>query len=71
MPLYEFSCHDCSTLFEQLCNIKDCEDKKIRCPECGSAKVKKLLSRVNLSGPKTVPAPLPSGNNCGGSSGFR
>jgi len=70
MPLYEFTCLDCNRTFEQICSMKDCEDKNIRCPECGSAKVRKLLSTVNLAGSKGSLAPLSSGKGCGGGSGF-
>ncbi|NPB09132.1 MAG: zinc ribbon domain-containing protein [Thermodesulfobacteria bacterium] len=43
MPIYEFLCKDCRSIFEQLCfSSRDVET--VRCPRCGSKKVSKLLS---------------------------
>ena len=43
MPIYEFLCKDCRSVFEQLCfSLSDREG--VRCPRCGSRNVSKLLS---------------------------
>lgn len=41
MPLYEFSCIDCSHVFEDLRSFKD---QNPNCPKC-DGKTKKLISR--------------------------
>jgi putative FmdB family regulatory protein len=40
MPIYDFVCSECQLEFEALVRAADTPV----CPECGSAKVKKLLS---------------------------
>jgi putative FmdB family regulatory protein len=40
MPLYDFHCSKCACQFESLVRGSDIP----RCPECGSTKVKKLVS---------------------------
>ena len=44
MPIYEYQCQECGEEFERL--IRSFE--KIECPECGSEKVRKLLSRFGF-----------------------
>jgi putative FmdB family regulatory protein len=44
MPIYEFKCEECGAVYERLCRTAD--DVKGRCPECGSAKSRRLVSRV-------------------------
>lgn len=43
MPLYEYECLDCGTMFDMLRSIKDA-DKLITCTNCQSSNVKRLLS---------------------------
>jgi putative FmdB family regulatory protein len=43
MPLYEYSCEDCGTTFEQLVSARN-RDNGVECPECGSKDVERLLS---------------------------
>lgn len=42
MPLYEYECQACGHRFERIQRFSDRLVKK--CPECGKAKVRKLLS---------------------------
>ncbi|MDO8683268.1 MAG: zinc ribbon domain-containing protein [Armatimonadota bacterium] len=42
MPIYEFKCKKCDTLFELLCSIGGWDGKE--CPYCGSKRVSRLLS---------------------------
>ncbi|RPH50480.1 MAG: zinc ribbon domain-containing protein [Desulfobacteraceae bacterium] len=46
MPLYEYKCEKCSRSFEKLVFANDSEP--VSCPECGSKKVKKLLSSTSF-----------------------
>ncbi|MGD8719963.1 MAG: zinc ribbon domain-containing protein [Candidatus Zixiibacteriota bacterium] len=44
MPIYEFQCGECCTVFEKLCRIGG--EAEVRCPECGSTDCRKLISLV-------------------------
>ena len=41
MPIYEYSCRQCDHEFETLVMR---QGEKIECPQCGSAKCKRLMS---------------------------
>lgn len=41
MPIYEYKCEDCGSVFEELVYSTD---KKIACPDCGKGSVEKLMS---------------------------
>ncbi len=43
MPIYEYECKTCETVFEKLLLKGDPSDG-MDCPQCGSKNVKKLLS---------------------------
>lgn len=43
MPLYEFRCENCDTVFEQLCRVGT-DGKGLKCPECGAGKLRRLMS---------------------------
>lgn len=45
MPIFEYKCSDCGTVFERLEFPGSQEEKE--CPQCGSRKVIKLLSRFS------------------------
>jgi len=64
VPLYEYSCRQCSTEFELLVR----GDETPHCPECNSAKLEKLLSvpAAHTAGPRDLPTckPAPPGG-CG------
>lgn len=70
MPIYEFRCQECKTLFESL--VTSCDAiSDVSCTECGSANIKKTISassyRLN-SGSSGVPAGALSG--CSSKTGF-
>ena len=48
MPIYEYHCPDCDTTFEQRRRFGQADDP-LKCPECESAKAKRLLSRFMVS----------------------
>ncbi|HAF58886.1 MAG TPA: hypothetical protein DCL00_04785 [Opitutae bacterium] len=68
MPIYEFSCLDCSKDSEQLVRSSDWRNEA-KCPECGSEKLEKKLSvfTASNSGSDAVDMPPCSGmpSNCG------
>lgn len=43
MPIFEFTCQECGAPFEELVRSANAIDE-VRCPQCGSAQVKKLIS---------------------------
>jgi len=49
MPMYDFSCQDCTVVFEELL-VKD--EKTAVCPKCGSARTLRMVS---------APSPLKTG----------
>ena len=65
MPLYEYSCQECSSEFELLVRGRE----QPRCPECESVKLEKLLSvpAAHTVGSRDLPTcrPAPAGGGCG------
>ena len=52
MPLYEYECRECEERFEEITPLNP-PPGHVRCPECGSPQVSKLLS---LFATQRVPA---------------
>jgi putative FmdB family regulatory protein len=48
MPIYEFRCLKCGKTFELLKLKKEDEAVKMKCPECGSPEVERVLSSVSV-----------------------
>ncbi|MDA8165831.1 MAG: zinc ribbon domain-containing protein [Desulfobacteraceae bacterium] len=71
MPIYEFRCQKCNTLFETL--VSSTSPEEVACKQCGSKEVKKTISAASYrlssssSGSK-IPAGALSG--CSSRSGF-
>ncbi len=49
MPIYEFYCPDCNTIYNFFCR-RIVTDRRPACPHCGRLDLKKLLSRVSVIG---------------------
>ncbi len=68
MPIYEFSCLNCSKDSEQLIRSRDWQNEA-KCPECGSTELAKKLSVFSASSAEfeSVELPTCSGmpSNCG------
>ncbi len=47
MPIYEFECGECGARFEELVAAGT---EAMACPECGSARARRLLSNVSPPG---------------------
>ena len=51
MPTYEFRCEKCSKLFEQVWSLAE-YDRKVKktqkCPSCGSTRVVRAISMVQV-----------------------
>jgi putative FmdB family regulatory protein len=61
MPIYEYQCRSCGTIFDTLRSLHD-EDREVECPRC---KEKNAERRISLTAGDSVR--LKSG--CGGSRG--
>ena len=47
MPLYEYKCTNCNTVFEELVT-KD-QESPLKCPSCGSDNTEKKMSAAGIS----------------------
>ena len=63
MPLYEYQCKDCDRDVEVLVRS---ESEQPECPECGGARLVKLLSVCASPSTGGGPASSPSKGSCGG-----
>ncbi len=48
MPIYEFICQRCRNNFELLAIKKD-DTVEIKCPNCGSENIERVMSKINIS----------------------
>jgi putative FmdB family regulatory protein len=51
MPTYEFLCQKCEKPFERIYSLDEYDremQKKIKCPECGSTRVVRQISAVQV-----------------------
>ncbi|MGI8908409.1 MAG: FmdB family zinc ribbon protein [Candidatus Sumerlaeaceae bacterium] len=67
MPIYEYCCDSCGTEFQDLV-LSRAAELDVRCKQCSSEKVTKLLSGSAVkSGASSSPSYTPpSGGGCGG-----
>jgi putative FmdB family regulatory protein len=73
MPIYEYKCTSCGTVFEEL--VSRDPGKPLPCPSCSSEKTEKQMSvfgGINMVGRKTTSCPsssacASSGSSCSGS----
>ena len=67
MPVYEYRCPDCTTLFEKRVSFADAERGAL-CPSCGTS-ARKLLSTfaaIGVAGGAEAGAPAPRASGGGG-----
>lgn len=57
MPIFEYRCERCGTVFDALVRR---DDEEIECPACGGTKLEKLISGFSSSSPSSGGC-LPSG----------
>jgi len=67
MPLYEYHCSDCQSMFETLRPMSKADDP-IQCARCGSEHTSRVLSVFATIGTERGTASSASGG-CGGCSG--
>ncbi len=49
MPIYEYECADCETLFEELI-LRPGDETEVACPRCASRKIQRCLSPTAAAG---------------------
>jgi putative FmdB family regulatory protein len=49
MPLYDYTCLDCSTRFEIFLTYAEYGRRKVTCPACGSKSTRRRLPRVRVA----------------------
>lgn len=65
MPFYDLKC-SCGEVFNIMASMSDRENKRIRCPKCGSNQLEAVYSNVNIV--KTVKSDnneCPNAHTCG------
>jgi putative FmdB family regulatory protein len=74
MPIYEYRCKSCETVYEEL--VTGDRDKKIPCPSCGSRESEKIMSVIggiamgkSSSGPACGSTSCASASACAASGG--
>jgi len=66
MPLLEYRCSECSTLFERLVQRTEAADRA-DCPQCGADKGQRLLSLfAQVRGSDGASTAASAGGCCGG-----
>lgn len=59
MPIYAFVCNDCDKCFESFVHSLE-KTKDVGCPECGSKKLKRLLSSFSCPTGNETAGPGPA-----------
>ena len=49
MPMYDYKCTKCGTLFEELVMSSSVSDEQIKCPKCGHSRSERQLSAPFIS----------------------
>lgn len=67
MPFYDLKC-SCGEEFNIMASMSDRENKRIKCPKCGSTELEAVFTNVNIVQPKkSGAAECPNYHRCGGS----
>lgn len=48
MPIYEYCCQSCKTVFEELVSASAVDNGSVICPDCDSRQVERLLSSFSF-----------------------
>ena len=52
MPTYSYRCEECQKTFSLQMTIADHDKAKVKCPECGSRKVRQHYGAFSVKTPK-------------------
>jgi putative FmdB family regulatory protein len=65
MPFYDLKCA-CGEVFNVMASMSDRENKRIKCPKCGSDKLEAIFSKVNIIPSRSSGAgECPNAHHCG------
>jgi putative FmdB family regulatory protein len=53
MPMYEYRCGGCGTVFETLRGLRD-KDEEVECPHCGAKQAERMLSAFSSTGTRSA-----------------
>ncbi len=68
MPTYDYRCEKCLMMFDVQVSVAEYErGLKVKCPACGSGRVRRTMTTVNILGGSRSSVPQPGG--CCGSPG--
>lgn len=70
MPMYDYRCRYCDTVFEELVTSSSVPDEEIVCPGCGQKRAQRLLSAPLIAVNKGSSARSYGEVGCHPSSGF-
>ena len=48
MPAYEFFCQKCRKVVTLLLSVSDYENKKRKCPKCGSVRLERQITSIQV-----------------------
>ena len=48
MPTYEFECKKCGHRFNLMESVSEHDKHREKCPQCASAEIQSLISKVNV-----------------------
>lgn len=63
MPIFEFKCKECGSKFEKIV-FKQLEEAEIKCPNCESSQIEKLISAPGSVGVSSGVSSDFSGSSC-------
>ncbi len=69
MPIYEYRCQDCGTIFEKMARFSDSE-KNPECPDCESDNTQKLVSSFAANSGFNFSPSTSTSNSCNSSGHF-
>ncbi len=65
MPFYDLKC-ECGEVFNVMASMSDRENKRIKCPKCGSDKLEAVFSKVNIIPSRSSgTGECPNAHHCG------
>ena len=68
MPIYDYTCQDCDTKFEEL--IRNAQDEAgVRCSSCGSTRVERQMSSFAMGKGRSASSSASSSSRSGCSGG--
>ncbi|NLC68613.1 MAG: zinc ribbon domain-containing protein [Clostridiaceae bacterium] len=72
MPFYDLQCEMCGKEFNIMAKISEREQKRIKCPYCGSNELRAVFKNLNYMVSRKQDRPVcPNSKSCGARCSFR